>query len=199
MPSELQEVRAIFTDGGLVMAAIALVAVVLYGVSFAAYSYVSRGNLTTRDNERWRQWINDPASAEGRVGDIIRYILDSKKLSVNRVHRRFDEVREVLVLAVDRRLVIITTLIAAAPMTGLLGTVIGMLEMFAGLSSGGGKQSMQMIASGMKQALFTTLTGLVVALPGMFMATFVRGKRNRIEVTLTQLQAAIVSEKFKSL
>ena len=199
MSADLQEVYAIFADGGLVMVAIAAVAAMLYGCSVAALAFVLRGNLSSKSSAQWHQWIREPETGEGRVGEIIGYALHGPKLSIGRVRKRFDEVREVLINSVDRRLVIIATLVAAAPMTGLLGTVIGMLQMFDGLSAGGGKQSMQMIASGMKQALFTTLTGLVVALPGMFLATLVRGRRNQMKVVLDQLQSAIVSEKFKNL
>jgi biopolymer transport protein ExbB len=74
-----------------------------------------------------------------------------------------------------------------------------MLDMFDGLAAGGGKQSMAMIASGMKAALFTTLTGLVIALPGMFIALIVKEERNRIDATLAQLQSAIVTTLFRKL
>ncbi|MDA7933797.1 MotA/TolQ/ExbB proton channel family protein, partial [Akkermansiaceae bacterium] len=166
----LQEVVDIFTDGGTVMAALAIVAFLLYTTATASLYFVFRGNLNHKQKSQWADWINDPDSAEGRVGEIIRYAIHGKKLSIKRVQRRFDEMREILIASIDRRLIIITTLVAAAPMTGLLGTVGGMLDMFDGLAAGGGKQSMGLIASGMKKALFTTLTGLVIALPGMFMS-----------------------------
>lgn len=195
----LQEVIDIFTDGGTVMAALAVVAFLLYTTATASLYFVFRGNLNDRQKTRWADWINEPEKAEGRVGEIIRYAVLGKRISIKRVHRRFDEMREILIASIDRRLIIITTLVAAAPMTGLLGTVGGMLDMFDGLAAGGGKQSMGLIASGMKEALFTTLTGLVIALPGMFMALLVRERRNKIDVTLAQLQSIIVSTKFRNL
>jgi biopolymer transport protein ExbB len=199
MGQNLQEVIAIFREGGLVMVILASVALVLYITSIAAVIYVVKGNLTTSRRAEWEHWIENPQDAEGRVGEIIRYAVHGPKLSVKRVQRRFDEVFDVLVRSVDQRLIIISTLIAAAPMTGLLGTVLGMLSMFDGLGAGGGKQSMEMISAGMKEALFTTLTGLVVALPGMFFALVVRGRRNQLATVLSQLQAAIVTTKFKSI
>jgi biopolymer transport protein ExbB len=51
----------------------------------------------------------------------------------------------------------------------------------------------------MKAALFTTLTGLVIALPGMFIALIVKEERNRIDATLAQLQSAIVTTLFRKL
>lgn len=195
----LQEVVDIFTDGGTVMAALAIVAFLLYTTATASLYFVFRGNLNNRQQNRWAEWVNDPEKAEGRVGEVIRYAVLGKRISIKRVQRRFDEMREVLIAGVDRRLIIITTLVAAAPMTGLLGTVGGMLDMFDGLAAGGGKQSMNLIASGMKEALFTTLTGLVIALPGMFMALLVRERRNKIDSTLAQLQSTIVTTKFRNV
>ena len=197
--ANLQEVILIFTDGGAVMVALAVVALLLYTSATAALLYVSQGNLNAKQKDRWTGWIEAPEGAEGRVGDVIRYTVHGKRLSIKRVHRRFDEVREVLIRSIDRRLIIIGTLIAAAPMTGLLGTVGGMLDMFDGLAAGGGKQSMGMIAAGMKEALFTTLTGLVIALPGMFIVLVVRGQRNEVDATLAQLQSAIVTTRFRKV
>lgn len=195
----LQEVVDIFTDGGTVMMALAIVAFLLYATATASLYFVFRGNLNHRQKSQWPDWINDPETAEGRVGEIIRYAIHGKKLSIKRVQRRFDEMREILIASIDRRLIIITTLVAAAPMTGLLGTVGGMLDMFDGLAAGGGKQSMGLIASGMKKALFTTLTGLVIALPGMFMSLMVRERRNKIDITLAQLQSIIVTTRFRNV
>lgn len=199
MGTNLQEVVAIFREGGLVMAALAAVALLLYITSIAAVIYVLKGNLTTTRRAEWEHWIESPEEAEGRLGEIIRYAVHGPRLSVKRVQRRFDEVFDILVRSVDQRLIIISTLIAAAPMTGLLGTVLGMLSMFDGLGAGGGRQSMEMISAGMKEALFTTLTGLVVALPGMFFALIIRQRRNQLATVLSQLQAAIVTTKFKSI
>lgn len=199
MSSNLKEVADIFLEGGPVMVALAVVAVILYATSVASLIFVLKGNLTSAGEKDWHYWIENPVEAKGRAGEIIRYALHGPRVSVKGVQRRFDEMFEVLVSSIDRRLIVIATLVAAAPMTGLLGTVMGMLEMFDGLSQGGGKQSMKMIAGGMREALFTTLTGLVVALPGMFLALVIRNKRNQIATVLSQLQSAVVCTKFRNV
>jgi hypothetical protein len=59
--------------------------------------------------------------------------------------------------------------VSAAPLVGLLGTVTGMLSTFEALATGsGGEKTMGMIAAGISEALVTTETGLVIALPGLF-------------------------------
>lgn len=197
--TNIGEVIRLFADGGPVMVMLALIAVILYTTASAALFFVSKGNLTTRGQEQWADWIEKPDSGEGRAGEIIRYATQGPRVSIKTVQRRFEEVREVVIKSIDRRLIIIGTLVAAAPMTGLLGTVGGMLDMFDGLSSGSGKQSMNKIASGMKEALFTTLTGLIIALPGMFMALHIQQKRNWVAAALSQLESTIVRVRFKSI
>ena len=60
--------------------------------------------------------------------------------------------------------------VSAAPLMGLLGTVTGMLATFAALASGsGGDKTMSLVAEGISEALITTETGLVIALPGLFL------------------------------
>lgn len=74
----------------------------------------------------------------------------------------------------------ILSLIAVAPLLGLLGTVGGMIETFASLETmemfkpGGG------IADGISQALLTTQLGLIVAVPSLMFLKFVQKQKKQI-------------------
>lgn len=59
-------------------------------------------------------------------------------------------------------------LIAAAPLLGLLGTVIGMLDTFKGIGAASGQDTTKAVADGVKVALVTTQTGLMIAILGVF-------------------------------
>ena len=63
----------------------------------------------------------------------------------------------------------ISILIAAAPLLGLLGTVMGMVETFESLSSRAGGGSVEGLARGISMALITTEAGLAVAIPAVLM------------------------------
>lgn len=65
----------------------------------------------------------------------------------------------------ERRLAIIATIGFVAPMIGLLGTVMGLIEAFVNISSQSGFASSTEIASGIYQSLLATAAGLVVAIP----------------------------------
>jgi biopolymer transport protein ExbB len=156
-----------------------------------------RGNLGDRDAERWPQWIENPEVAKGRMGEALRYSLHGPRLTAKVVHRRFDEMRVNLLSSIDRRLLVVNTLVAAAPLAGLLGTVMGMLGMFAGLSQGKGAAGMQRVAAGMQEALITTQTGLTIALPGLFIALIVKSRRDAIAAAFTRLESLILTTLFQ--
>ena len=85
----------------------------------------------------------------------------------------------------DRQLRLMKICVGLAPLLGLFGTVTGMLATFAALASGsGGEQTMGAIAKGISEALITTETGLVVALPGLFLQYHLSRKKRGFEVFL---------------
>lgn len=186
----------LFISGGEIMYMLGVVACILYAYCIAALAYVSRGNLNDKDVDKWAEWIEDPTKADGRLGEALSYVLHGPRLSIKTVGRRFEEIRINLVSSIDRRLLVINTLVAAAPLAGLLGTVTGMLAMFLGLSQGTGASGMQKVADGMQEALITTQTGLTVALPGLFLGLIIKSKRDRIAGTLTRLESLILTSRF---
>ncbi|MBU2871693.1 MotA/TolQ/ExbB proton channel family protein [Colwellia sp. E2M01] len=65
-------------------------------------------------------------------------------------------------------------LIGALPLLGLLGTIVGLLECFAGIASQGANS--QLMSSGISDALLTTQLGLVCAVPGWLLQSWVRAQ-----------------------
>ena len=62
---------------------------------------------------------------------------------------------------------ILEVIAAAAPLLGLLGTVLGMIEAFRQLESAGSQIDPSLLSGGIWQALLTTAAGLIVALPAL--------------------------------
>ena len=193
----LQDGWKLFLEGGAIMYMLGGVACILYATAFAALAYVNQGNLNDKEAARWEEYIENPELADGRLGEALTYVLHGPRLTIKTVSRRFDEIRIDLLSAIDRRLLVLNTLVAAAPLAGLLGTVMGMLAMFAGLSHGKGPAGMQKVAAGMQEALITTQTGLTIALPGLFIGLIIKSKRDRIQAALVRLESLILSARFK--
>lgn len=74
----------------------------------------------------------------------------------------------------------IAILAGVAPLLGLLGTVGGMISTFAVISQFGTGNA-KALASGISEALITTQTGLIVAVPGLFLANYLsrRSKKKK--------------------
>lgn len=85
----------------------------------------------------------------------------------------------------ERYLRTLGTIASIAPFLGLLGTVLGMIEMFSGIGSRGiGDPSI--VAGGISQALIATAAGLAVAIPSVMFYRFFRGKVNELLLDMEQ-------------
>ncbi|MBN2344247.1 MAG: MotA/TolQ/ExbB proton channel family protein [Deltaproteobacteria bacterium] len=87
-------------------------------------------------------------------------------------------------LALRRHGPIVDTLVAAAPLLGLLGTVSGMITTFEGLTSMTLFSESGGIAGGISEALTTTQAGLLVAIPAFFANRVVGRKVTKLEQQL---------------
>ncbi len=79
-----------------------------------------------------------------------------------------------------RERLVLSALTAVAPLLGLMGTVTGMILTFAGVSAMSGDTSVT-VAGGISQALITTQTGLVIAIPGVFGLAHLRRKSRELQ------------------
>ena len=93
----------------------------------------------------------------------------------------------------EKYLSALATIASAAPLLGLLGTVIGMIEIFSSQSGGGavGGGNPAQLAHGISIALYNTAFGLIVAIPTLIFWRYFRG---RVDGFLLQLELA--SEQF---
>ncbi len=183
---------AIWQSGGWVMIPLFVLAVLLYSQAFQLLMYLRRANLDEREEMQWWEWVRYPEKARGRVADIIRYTQD-RISSAQQVRDRFDEVHLALVSMIDRRTRFLGTLVAAAPLLGLLGTVLGMLQTFLGISTSGGAETAGAVAAGISEALVTTQTGLTIALPGLFIVMLIQRQKTRLEGKLIRLENLTLS------
>ncbi|OOZ42061.1 biopolymer transporter ExbB [Solemya pervernicosa gill symbiont] len=77
------------------------------------------------------------------------------------------------------------TIAAITPLLGLLGTVIGMIKVFAAITSQG-LGNPTALAGGISEALITTATGLCVAIPSLMFYRFFRGRIDELVIGMEQ-------------
>jgi len=167
-------------------------AVLLYTQAFQLVLHVRRNQLGGRDEAQWWEWVREPEKARGRVAEIIRYTA-AGATSAQQVRNRYDEIRLGLTALIERRARFVGTLVAAAPLLGLLGTVLGMLQTFFGIATSGGAETAGVVAAGISEALVTTQTGLTIALPGLFIVMLIQRQRHKLEAQLARLESLTLS------
>jgi len=183
----------IWSAGGWVMIPLAALAVMIYTSGLQLLLFMRRGNIQLGNESDWLKWIYAPESAEGRVGEIIRYTQENVS-SAKHIRYRFQEVRNSMLHNIERRLIFLNTLVATAPLMGLLGTVIGMLATFVGLATSGGGETVDVVSAGISEALITTQTGLIIALPGVFLVLTIRMRKLTIEAGLARIEALTLTK-----
>ncbi len=95
------------------------------------------------------------------------------------------EAAEHVIHDLERYLNTLGTIAAIAPLVGLLGTVVGMIRVFAEImAQGTGNASV--LAGGISQALITTAAGLTIAIPALAMHRYFVGKIDAIVIELEQ-------------
>jgi len=87
--------------------------------------------------------------------------------------------------SIKKSLTIIATLAAVSPLFGLLGTVTGMITTFDVIALFGTGNAKAM-AGGISEALITTQSGLMVAIPALFMSTYLLRRAHRLEGELNE-------------
>ncbi len=90
----------------------------------------------------------------------------------------------------ERYLMTLGTIASVAPLMGLLGTVVGMVEIFGSQSPTGGNPAV--LAHGISVALYNTAFGLIVAIPSMIFYRFFRGRVDAFLVEMEQQAVRLV-------
>lgn len=94
----------------------------------------------------------------------------------------------------ERNLPLLEVIARIAPLLGLLGTVLGMVDMFGSMGAGGAV-SASAVTTGIWQALFTTVAGLSVAIPALIVHSFLSGMIDREEEALERSSGFILDKR----
>ncbi len=167
------QIREYLEQGGWIMFPLVAVSVVMW----------------TMILERWREFRRMSAG-EGMRGELaLRF--GQERCGVYELDReilRHCALR--LGRSLDIRLAAIAVLAGVAPLLGLLGTVLGMIQTFDVISMFGTGNARAM-AGGISVALITTQTGLLVAIPGLLMSNRLGRMAKNLQMNLDEASAAL--------
>lgn len=154
-------------------------------------------SLTVIGNKVNRQLKASRASTDNPLGRVLKVAEDNPEIDVESLELKLEEAVLKERPAIEGGLNMIKIISMVAPLMGLLGTVTGMIQTFQAITDFGAGDP-KLMAGGISTALVTTVQGLVVAIPTVFMHTILSGRAKRIVHMLEEQSAGIIAEKAES-
>lgn len=171
----------IFSGGRLVWLLVGC-SVVSFAIFLERYLYFHRAtvnvgqlleglaNLIRRKN--FAEAMHQCALAPGPVPRVMRTALMRHDYSREYLRDIVQEAGQMEVPRVERSLRVLLTIAYVAPLIGLLGTLLGLLDTFGQVNGGVGAATSLSLADGVYRSLVTSATGLIVAIPSYVLYAF---------------------------
>jgi biopolymer transport protein ExbB len=195
---------SLFKQGGWVMYPLLLFSVISFAVILErALFYLlsrSRSVLAVEELAAIRKECGDWKTAAGRFGEkqkrvyffpLVSVYFDAFEESPHLFEEHLFAQAKEIVMINERRLPILASIASIAPLLGLFGTVLGMIEVFQRLAALGGRADVALLSGGIWVALLTTAFGLFVAIPSLlahhYFLRLVNGRSDHMELLIARL------------
>jgi len=130
--------------------------------------------LPEKYKKEWENWFENSMqttipsrkNSTSILGSILDSLAEYLPLPQTRFEERLADLARKEKHKMEKGLVYLDTIAGIAPLFGLLGTALGMVEVFSRLSVAG-EAKMSALSAGISQALFTTVTGLCIGIPSL--------------------------------
>ncbi len=129
--------------------------------------------------------------ANSPLGALLAAALEARNRPRDQIRERIEDAGRHLVHRMGRFLNALGTIASAGPLLGLLGTVVGMIQMFLGILDHG-VGDVNQLAGGIGKALVCTATGMIVAIPALMFHRFFRGRIDGYVIEMEQEAAALL-------
>lgn len=180
----------LITQGGslvyvlLVLSFVAVV-IVLERILFFQRNRVHVGNLILGlanhvRKKAYGEALHEAARAPGPVARVAHATLMRHHLPRTDLRDIAREAGQLEVPRIERNLRGLYTVSLIAPLVGMMGTVLGLIETFNGMQESAGFSSTKMINDGVHECLITTALGLMVAVPAYLFYMYFLGRANRM-------------------
>ncbi len=131
------------------------------------------------------------AESQGPLGRVLASALSGARGTRASTKEALEEAGSAVGHQLERYLNMLGTIATAAPLVGLLGTVIGMIEIFGSNQTQGVNPTQ--LAAGISIALYNTAMGIIVAVPALIAYRYFRGKIDSLLVEMEQQALRLVN------
>ena len=167
----------------LLICSVLLISIVIERIWFLQKRLVSpEGLLRTFINHSKDQSITiqqqDSYIESSSLGELLVTAYRFKDKPRNIVEDKVVEASSNVRMKLERNLNMLGIIASISPLLGLLGTVVGMITVFANINLVDGSSNSDLLASGISEALITTAFGLLVAVPGLIFYKYFSARVN---------------------
>ena len=146
--------------------------------------------------KEWTELENaqDGSGSNNILSELFKTMEENAKLDFESLQMLLDEKIQAYIPKIESRVAAIKLIATVAPLLGLLGTVIGMIETFQSIQIFGTGDP-KLMAGGMSQALVTTMLGLIVAAPLLFLHSYADSFVAKISDFLDEKSSGLIATK----
>jgi biopolymer transport protein ExbB len=163
----------------------------IFGVLIAIWRVLVLTAVGAKVNSQIKN-INEP-NANNPLGRVLKVSQDSAGADIETIELKLGEAILRETPKFNSMLPLLKIISVVAPLLGLLGTVTGMIVTFQAITLYGAGDP-KLMAGGISTALVTTVLGLVVAIPTVFMHTLVSSRARRLTQILQEESAGMLAE-----
>jgi biopolymer transport protein ExbB len=143
---------------------------------------VTRSSLPAAD-------VVNKLAANSVLGTVLaaglRSVSAEPRITETALRQAFENAGRIAVHTLERYLNTLGTIAAAAPLLGLMGTVVGMIEIFGSQAPAAGVAgNPQQLAHGISVALYNTAFGLMIAIPSLMLYRYFRGRVDEFQLEM---------------
>ena len=194
------QIASLGVYGLLALLSLVAIAIGLYKITQFARLGVGRRSEAERILDDWLNGrVDEAISAAGRRRSVLARILQAvfsgiqaRPADVTYAEELSRQTAIIELATMSERMRALDMVVQAAPMLGLLGTVLGMIDAFSVLAVAEGAVDPATLAGGIYVALTTTAAGLIVALFAFFIATWLEGRIDRERNMIEALMSAAI-------
>jgi biopolymer transport protein ExbB len=176
----MEGVFALLKTGGLVMYPLLLLSVISWAVAIERLINLRSSNFLSKNLKEAKNLLRNGdldgaiklLSLDTSLGSkaILRVLEDFKsgKVPKNGLTEALRTEIDLLVPKVEKNLALLSTIASLSPLIGLFGTITGLIKVFNAFSINQSETALNLLASGIGEALVAAATGLAVAIPALF-------------------------------
>ena len=172
-----------------------IIALGIVGLAIAIWRLLALSAISAKVN---KQTKNLNQAGNNPLGRVVKIALDNPDSDVEALELKLGEAILKETPKFNSMLPFLKIISVVAPLLGLLGTVTGMIITFQAITLDGAGDP-KLMAGGISTALVTTVLGLCVAIPTVFLHTLVQSRAKRLTQILQEEAAGMLSERAERM